>query len=446
MAADSIVTRREFLNRTSRWVPAAALAAGAVAAPPASSQSSASGSAGSSQDTLVLGMIGVGGRGGFLMQGLMQDKGTRFAALCDVNQRNLAAAVRAVAKSQGKEPTAVSDFRHLLDDASIDAVVIATPHHWHTPIALRALAAGKHVYLEKPASHVFREGRLLVEAARKAKRVFQHGTQMRSSEVTAAAAKVLASGILGEIKQAKAWGVEPRGQHPQPVADSKPPEYLDWDTWLGPAPQRVFNQNRLGRWNNFRDYGNGEIGGDGIHDIDLARRGLGETTHPVRITAHGSRIHVKGESDFPDNMLVAYQYANDKVLIYENRNFAPYGMHGWDNGNIFYGTNGYMVFSRRGHFQTYLGSKEEKGPGMNGGAGNQEHLQNFLSCVRSGRQPNADAETAHLSCALVHLGEIAYRTGRVLKFDPQTETFPEDDEANALLTKQYRSPWGVATT
>jgi hypothetical protein len=130
------------------------------------------------------------------------------------------------------------------------------------------------------------------------------------------------------------------------------------------------------------------------------------------------------------------------VLIYENRNFAPYKMHGWDNGNIFYGTEGYMIFSRRGFFQTYVGPNEEEGPGMRGGAGNAEHFQNFLACVRSGKILNADAETAHVSCAVVHLGKIAYRTGRVLRFDSQTERFLGDDGADPLLTKEHRAPWG----
>ena len=190
---------------------------------------------------------------------------------------------------------------------------------------------------------------------------------------------------------------EPRGNHPQPVPDRPAPDYLNYETWLGPVPWRPFNPNRFRRWNSYRDYGNGEIGGD------------------------------------------------DKVLIYENRNFAPYKMHGWDNGNVFYGTQGYMVFSRRGYFQTYLGAKEEEGPGMRGGAGGEEHVRNFLDCVRSGKTTNADAGVAHLSCGVVHLGEIAYRTGRVLRFDPKSEQFPGDEEANALLTKKHRPPWAFSS-
>lgn len=424
-----LVNRRQFLTNSGSMVSAAAFGLTAKAG------------SGSVNDKIVCAMIGVGGRGNYLMNHVIGHTSTVVKTVCDVNRRNLGRGAEAAAGKQGGKVKQVADFRRVLDDDSIDAVIVATQHHWHCPIAVRALEAGKHVYVEKPASHVFREGRLLVEAARRSNRIVQHGTQMRSSEVTAAAGKVLASGVLGEIKMSKAWGVEPRPQHPKPVPNQAPPDYLDFDMWLGPAPKRPFNPNRFRRWNSFRDYGNGEIGGDGIHDIDMARWGLGVKTHPVRITAHGSRIHLKGESDFPDNMLVNYQYADNKVLIYENRNFAPYKMHGWDNGNIFYGTEGYMVFSRRGYFQTYLGSKEEKGSGMRGGAGVQEHVHNFFDSVMSGGSNNADAEIAHLSCGLVHLGEIAYRTCRVLHFDPKTEQFPKDDEANTLLTKKHRAPW-----
>ncbi len=440
------IDRREFLGRSGKTLVTAMSAGSAFLAATAAGRrpaSAAQGGGGSPNETLACAVIGVGGRGRYLMGLAAGQEHVVVRAVCDANRQNLARAAADVEKIQGSAVKQLGDFHQVLDDDSIDAVFVATPHHWHAPIAVRALDAGKHVYVEKPASHVFREGRLLVEAARRNQRVVQHGTQMRSSEVSAAAAEVLQSGVLGQIKMSKAWGVEPRSHHPEPVPDQPPPDYLDWDLWLGPAPRRPFNPNRFRRWNSYREYGNGEIGGDGIHDIDLARWGLGATTHPVRITAHGSRIHLRGESDFPDNMTVAYQYADDKVLIYENRNFAPYKMHGWDNGNVFYGTEGYMIFSRRGYFQTYLGAKEEEGPGMRGGAGGGEHVRNFLDCVRSGNTPNADAEAAHLSCAVVHLGEIAYRTGRVLRFDPQTEQSPGDDEANALLTKTYRGQWGL---
>ena len=438
--------RREFLGGSCRMAAGAALALSPLGTLSAGGRPAPSVQEGKADrgERLVLAVIGVGGRGQALMKWALAHKGAVVSSVCDVNRRHLARAADTVRGVQGKEPGRLTDFRRVLDDRAVDAVVVATPHHWHCPIAVRAVDAGKHLYIEKPASHVFREGRLLAEAARRQKRTVQHGTQMRSSEVTREAGKVLASGILGEIKMAKAWGVEPRPHHPQPVADESAPEWLDYETWLGPAPRRPFNRLRFQRWNNYRDYGNGEIGGDGIHDIDMARWGLGVKSHPVRVTAHGSRIHLRGESDYPDNMVVTWQYAEDKVLIYENRNFAPYKTHGWDNGNIFYGTQGYMIFSRRGYFQTYLGAREEKGPGMRGGAGNLEHVHDFIDSVRDGKSNHADADAAHLSCGLVHLGEIAYRTGAgTLRFDPDREVFRDNDRANAMLTKGYRGPWAL---
>ncbi len=424
--------RRQFLTGTKH------LAVGAAVGWTTLSRQRAQASA---NETIVCAVIGVGGRGRGLMRYAAGNKFATVAAVCDVNRRNASRAVADLSKNEGGKPKPVDDFRRVLDDRSIDAVIVATPHHWHCPIAVWALDAGKHVYVEKPASHVFREGKLLVEAARRNKRVVQHGTQMRSSEVTLAAGEVLAGGILGEIKLARAWSIEPR-RHPQPVKDEAPPDYLDYDMWLGAAPRRAYNRNRVGRWRWYRDYGNGEMGDDGIHDIDLGRWGLGVTTHPVRISAQGSRINLRGETEYPNHLNASFQYADGRELLYETRNWAPYRMYGFDSGNAFYGTKGYMVFSRRGYFQTFLGAKEEKGPGRRGTSGNQEHMDNFLASIRTGRAPHADAEVAHLSAALVHLGEIAYRTGRVLHFDPKTESFRGDDEANAKLTRRYRSPWG----
>ncbi len=398
-------------------------------------------------DQVVLASIGLNGMGHHHLGHLAARSDVRIACLCDVDDRVLGRSAETVKKIGREPPRLVRDFRHVIDDTSIDAVVVATPHHWHVPIAVRAIHAGKDVYLEKPASHVFAEGRLLVEAARKHGRIVQHGTQTRSSEVTARAGEVLRSGILGEIKTSKAWNVQ-RIVPQKPRADEPVPEGVDYDMWLGPAPKRPFNRNRFHRtWRHYRDYGNGDIGDDGAHDIDIARWGLGVDTHPVRITAHGSRVDLKGEREYPDNMMVAYQYEGNRVLIYEDRIWTPYGMHGFDSGNAFYGTEGYMIFSRRGYFQVYLGRDEKKGPGASGHPPpSVAHEGNFIECVRSRKQPVAPAEAAHLSCGLIHLGEVAYRVGRVLRFDPRAEQVIDDREANALLTKGYREPWGIPET
>jgi predicted dehydrogenase len=401
-------------------------------------------------DRIGVAVVGVNGMGHGHVRALAGRQDARVVALCDVDQAVLARAAKTVKDAAGEDPSLVEDFRKLLDDRAVDAVVIATPHHWHCPVALAALQAGKDVYVEKPASHVFREGRLLVEAARKYRRVVQHGTQMRSSPVTDEAGRVLKSGLLGEVKIAKAWNVQDRGVQ-APVPDGDPPRGVNYDRWLGPAPRRPFNRNRFHhQWRLVRDYGNGDLGDDGAHDLDLARWGLGVTTHPVRITAHGSNVRPPGYREFPDNMMVAYEYPDGKVLVYEDRLFTPYGLHGFDSGNAFYGTKGYMIFSRRGYFQVYLGPKEEKGPAMGKsgrvGAPVPTHLENFLACVRSRKEPKAGPEVAHLSCALIHLGEIAYRTRTVLELDSNEEKIVNSKAANAMLTKEYRAPYGLPKT
>ena len=397
----------------------------------------------SPNERVHLGIIGVRGMGFGHLQSYLKMTEAAVVSVCDVDESMLARAGETVKSIANRDVNKVSDFRRVLDDNSVDAVVIATPHHWHAPIAVRAMQAGKDVYLEKPASHVFREGRIIANAAKKYDRIVQHGTQMRSSEVTRKAADVIQSGILGEIKTTKAWNVQ-KHRHEAPIPDEPVPAGVDYDMWLGPAMLRPFNRHRFhGYWAWMREYGNGDIGNDGSHDLDMARFGLGVTTHPVRITAHGSRIALTGEREYPDNMMVAYQYAEGKTLLYEDRGWSPYHPHGYDSGNAFYGTEGWMLFTRRGFFQAYLGPKEEPGPRFKGDSGHPAHRLNFLECVKSRQQPAANAEVAHLSCALSHLGEIGYRVGRVLNFDPASEQILDDPEANRLLTKSYRDPWGL---
>ncbi|MCH2374869.1 MAG: Gfo/Idh/MocA family oxidoreductase [Planctomycetes bacterium] len=429
------VSRRRFLSRSL----SGAAALGTFAAPTIRTTLA---SANERIGVAVIGFNGMG-RGHIKRLAAMQNQ-AQVVRLCDLDPEVRARGAAILKEVSGETAPLCSEYERVLEDKSVDAVVIATPHHWHIPIALRALQAGKDVYCEKPASHVYNEGRLVVEAARKYGRVFQHGTQTRSMGVTAEARKVLASGVLGEIRMAKAWNVQDRGDL-KPVPDSEPPEGVNYDRWLGPAAKRAFNRNRYHRnWRLFREYGNGDMGDDGVHDIDIARWLLQADGLPTRITAHGSTTFLGGEREYPDNMSVSFQYADGKVCLYEDRMYTPYGLHGWDSGNAFYGSEGYMIFSRRGYFQCYIGRKEEKGPGMQRREKRAElHMQNFLSCVRSRKETIATAEEAHRSCALVHLAEISFRVGRVLHFNPETETFKGDEAANALLTKDYRKPYGL---
>jgi predicted dehydrogenase len=396
-----------------------------------------------------LGIIGCGGIMGHHVRGLVDRReAVSFAWLCDVDPRQIANKAELIRGFQGTPPRETAHFEDVIEDREVDACIIATPHHWHAPIAIAAMQAGKDVYIEKPISHVYQEGPKIMAAAKKYGRVVQQGSQMRSSPVTAKAGKLLREGVIGEVKVARAWTAETRSVVP-PLPDAEAPAGVDYDRWLGPAPLRPFNQHRFhGTWRMFRDYGNGEIGDDGIHDLDMAAWGLGIDTLPQQITARGSRMLLDGHaSEYPDNMNVAYEYPDGRLLIYENYPFTAYGLHGFDNGNVFYGTEGYMIFSRRGAFSVFLGPKSRRGPTegqeIRGQTGYPEHMADFLEGVRNHTPTRADAETAHRSCALVHLGEIAYLTRGRLDFDPTAERFVDCDDANALLGKSYREPYGL---
>jgi predicted dehydrogenase len=439
-----LTTRRAFLQQSGRAasVTAALSILGGVHSATAAQQSK-----------LELGIIGCGGIMSHHVRGLASRReAIKFAWLCDIDPQQIDKTERLLSGFQSAKPKQTSRFEDVINDKNVDAVVIATPHHWHAPIALRAMESGKDTYIEKPISHVFDEGPMIIEAARKYKRVVQQGSQMRNSPVTKKAERLLADGIIGEVKVARAWTAEMR-QVVKPVPDTTPPGGVDYDRWLGPAPKRAFNALRFHQtWRMFKDYGNGEIGDDGIHDLDMAAWGLGVTTLPKTITARGGRMMLHGHaSEYPDNMHTMYEYPDGKLLVYENYPFTSYGLHGFDNGNVFYGTKGYMIFSRRGAFSVFLGPKEEPGPtegrDIRGERGYAEHMAEFLDAVRTRRlETAASPHKAHLSCALVHLGEAAYRTQGRLEFDATTGKFVDCPEADELLTKSYRKPYGLGVT
>jgi predicted dehydrogenase len=395
--------------------------------------------------TLRLALIGCGGIMTNHIKGLVsRADSVEIAWLCDVDPSQIDRLATLIPTSfQATPPARTGRFEDVLNDRTVDACIIATPHHWHTPIALAAMEAGKDVYIEKPISHVYHEGELIIAAAKKYGRIVQQGTQMRSSPVTLKAEKLLKDGLLGDIKVAKAWTAETRSIV-RPLPDGVAPAGVDYDRWLGPAPARPFNPHRFhGTWRMFKDYGNGEIGDDGIHDLDMAAWGLGISIPPKQITARGGRMLLDGHaSEYPDNMNVTYEYPDGRLLVYENYPFTAYGIHGFDNGNVFYGTTGYMIFSRRGAFSTFLGPKGTPGPtegkeirGQNGYA---EHMRDFLNSVHTRKPTRANPEIAHASCALVHFGEIALATSGRIDFDAASNRFTGNDEATGLLTKTYR--------
>ena len=402
------------------------------------------------ESKLGIGIIGCGGIMTHHVSGLVGRKErVELTYLCDVDTAQIDRMSKKVTSGfQAAAPKRTQKYEDVIKDKNVDAVIIATPHHWHAPIAIAAMEAGKDVYIEKPISHVYNEGHAIIKASKKYGRIVQQGSQMRNSAVTLKAEKLLKDGLIGEVKVARAWTAEIR-KTVKPVPDSVAPSTCDYDRWLGPAPKHAFNKHRFhSTWRMYKDYGNGEIGDDGIHDLDMACWGLGVDSLPVQVTARGGRMSLHGHaSDYPDNMNCTYEFADGRLLVYENYPFTAYGIHGFDNGNVFYGTEGYMVFSRRGAFSVFLGPKGKPGPTegkeIRGQRGYEEHMQEFLEAIRTRKKTKANAQTAHYSCAIVHLGNIAFETKGRLDFDPKTETFVDCDEANEMLGKAYRQPYSL---
>ena len=435
----SHTNRREFLKDTTLGL------AGAAALSSVASTASAK----AAGEQFVVAVIGPGGMGTNHLKILSANKDVRVAYVCDPDATRLAAAAKTAESLSGHAPKAVKDMREVLDDKSVDAVWIATPDHWHAPATILACQAGKHVYVEKPCSHNIREGRLMTEAARKHNRVVQVGTQSRSAEFIRKAIQLLRDGAIGDIMVAKAWNSQRRRTigHATP---SDPPATLDYDLWVGPAPMRPYQSNFLpGIWRWWYDFGCGDIGNDGVHDIDVAVWGLGVDTHPSRVAALGGKFFFDDDQQYPDTQYVVYDYPGDgkvghkKQFIFEQRIWSPYKQEGYENGSAWYGTKGYMVMGHTKGWKLY-GEREKLIDSMTGDVDVPAHHRNFLECIRSGERPNGDVELGHRSAALCHLGNIATRVGRVLNFDPQAEAIKDDPQAAALLTRNYReNHWAV---
>jgi predicted dehydrogenase len=429
MKATRTLTRRTFLRHTTT----AAAGAAALAWPRRARAAAAS-------DRLTLGVIGPGGMGMNLLRSFAAMPDVAITFVCDPDTRRAEAAAQAAEKAAGKRPQVVSDLRRVLESKDVDAVIIATPDHWHAPATILACEAGKHVYVEKPCSHNIREGRLMLEAARRHQRVVQTGTQSRSAAHVIKAVELLRGGAIGDVLVAKAWNSQLRGNIGR-AKPSDPPPGLDFDLWVGPAPMRPYQSNLLPSiWRWWFDFGCGDMGNDGVHDIDIARWGLGVETHPHRIAALGGKYFFDDDQQFPDTQYVAFEYdqgGKKRQLIYEQRIWSPYVQEGHENGNAFYGTKGMLLLGKHNGWQLF-GPRNELKEKLDARLDSTPHHRNFLDCIRSGKRPNADVEIGHLSAALCHLGNIATRMGRTLHFDPRNETITNDPEAARLVRRTYR--------
>ena len=428
--------RRQFIKSSSASISALAtvhLTSGLRAASP--------------NDKVSLGIIGPGGMGRNHIGNLNKRKDVHIAFVCDPDSNHQAKAANMVESGTGIKPKQLGDMREMLEVKSVDAVFIATPDHWHAPAAILAAEAGKHVYVEKPCSHNVREGRLMIEAARRNRRVMQVGTQSRSTRHVQRAMELLHNGAIGRVLVAKAWNSQKRSSIGK-AKPGTPPAHLDFDTWLGPAPKVSYQSNMLhGIWRWWHAFGTGDMGNDGVHDLDIARWGLGVTTHPSRIAALGGKYFFDDDQQFPDTQNVLFEYEPDteggrpRQLIFEQRIWAPYFEQGYENGDAFYGTDGIMLLGKHGGWKLF-GPRNKLREQMSGSPDLRAHHDDFFRCIREGSTPNADIEIGHLSSSLCHLGNIATRVGRVLEFDPKREQIVGDDEANALVTRKYSDHWG----
>lgn len=394
-------------------------------------------------------LIGCGGMGTSHLKLLANNPKFKVVGLAEVDANRLASAVKIVITAGHPAPVATDDLRKTLAMPEVEAVFIATPDHWHAPATILACNAGKHVYVEKPCSHNLREGRLMIEAARKSQRVVQVGTQSRSTGHIQEAVKRLHAGAIGNVLVAKAWNSQLRGNigHRQPA---DPPRELNYDHWIGPAPMRPYQTNLLpGIWRFWYDFGAGDIGNDGVHDIDIARWGLGVQAHPSKITATGSKYFFDDDQQFPDNQYCIFEWPADdsvkykRMLVYEQRDWSPYVQEGYENGNAFYGTRGMLILGKNGGWKMF-GPRNKLIEEMSGGFDLPAHHENFYGAVRLGAKANADIAINHISTSLCHLANIACRVGRVVNFDPATERVTGDPEADAMLKRAYREGhWAV---
>jgi predicted dehydrogenase len=385
-----------------------------------------------------LGVMGANGRGSELIRGFSSLGGAEIAYVCDVDSRAIGKGVKAVnAEKQPQEPKGVKDFRRILEDRNVDALVVAAPDHWHGPATILACAAGKHVYVEKPACHNPQEGEWMVAASRKHRRVVQLGTQRRSYPGIREGIEHLHQGLLGRVLFVRGWYNNTRASigvgKPAPV-----PSWLDYDLWQGPAPDRPYQDNVIHyNWHWFWHWGTGELGNNGIHSLDVCRWGLG-VDYPLHVTCGGGKYRFEDDQETPDTQVVTFDFGG-KSIVWEGRSWHPRGFEGSGFGAAFYGERGTMIMDGGTYKVFDFNGKEMAQQQAKGG--DSLHYQNFLDAIRADRRPNADIEDGYKSTLLCHLGNIAWRIGRALKLDPQTHGIVGDPEAAALWSREYRPGW-----
>jgi predicted dehydrogenase len=400
-------------------------------------------------DRIRVGLVGCGGQGRSVLRGMLQVKGLECVALCDVDDEQSAKALTLTGEQFNQRPALITrDFRRVVDSKDLDAVIIATPDHWHALPTILACQAGKDVYVEKPLSISIGEGRLMVDAARKYNRVVQMGTQQRSQPHFAAAVEYVKSGKLGKIRLVRTWAYQDWMGNIAPVADSDPPSSVDYDLWLGPATKRPFNKNRFHfnfRW--YWDYSGGLMTDWGAHMIDIANWGMSIKAPSSAVSIGGKFGFPEDAEETPDTQQVLWAFP-DFSMIWEHATAIGRGPYDRDHGVAFHGNNGVLVVDRGG-WEVYPEMERagrarryrEIGVPRQSAGGGESHQKNFVDCMRSRQRPVSDVEIGHNSMIACHLGNIAFRLGRQVKWDVEREKFIGDTEAQAHVMRKYRAPW-----
>jgi len=396
-------------------------------------------------DRIQAAFIGMGRMGTSNMEYAMKQPGLQAVAICDVYEPNLEEA-HATARKRGQKPKLVRDFREILADKSIDVVNISTPDHWHAYMTVEACKAGKDVYVEKPISVTVGEGAKMVEAARKYNRVVQAGTMQRSAVHFQQACDLVRRGELGKVTFVRTWNYD--NQKPEGIGnpvDGAPPEGLDWDQWLGPAPTRPFNSNRFGvkpdefstfRW--FWDYAGGMMTDWGVHWLDIVQMAFDEAM-PLSVSASGGKLWYTDNRETPDTLAVTYEYPGF-LATYENRNANRQSMFEKSGGILFHGSDATLFVDREGYRLVPEGKGGKSVEVKSTSSGNALHWANFLACVRSRQRPVSDIEKCFRSTATCLLGNVALRSRARIDWDERELTVAQA-EARTFLTREYRAPW-----
>jgi predicted dehydrogenase len=435
-----MVNRREFLDLMATGATSLAIA----------STAKSYGQILGSNDRLNFAVIGLNSRAYAHLSSLKANRATaRIAYVCDVDSKILAKYAASAQQELGYAPATEKDFRKILSIKEVDAITIATPDHWHTPMAILGLQAGKHVYVEKPCSHNPAEGALLVEAQRKYGKVVQMGTQQRSSPHTIEVIDKIHNGLIGRAYFAKSWYSNTRKTigfgKPAPV----PPE-LDWDLWQGPVPRKPYTDNvQPYNWHWFRIYGTGEALNNGTHEVDVCRWALG-VDYPTRITSSGGRYQFKDDWQFPDTLVTSFEYP-DKMISWEGKSCQGMKYYNRDRGSTIMGTTGTVLIDRGGYEIYNLDGKKTSEFKVNESSSSSDlvgrdsmtdaHFANFIAAIRKGATLNAPIATGNVAVTMLQLSNIAWEVNRELHLDTHDGRIQADSEAMKMWGREYEKGW-----